>query len=299
MRGNFIPTVSQPSIVKFMQPHKVGIQSRILTRHAIGFVVRGRKLIYYGDAAHQANSGDMFYMSTGHHYVEDLPEKEKPYEEIVFYFTPAQLSRCLTQLCVNFNLDVPNRHTCDNCRSQQYVVYPSWRAARNFFSVLNQYMKEDVLMDEPILENLKMMELVYMIVSDPECCIQGKILEHSDMIRENFEQIVLGNIFTDCSIEQLAQQTNRSLTSFKKEFKRQFMESPHRWIIRQRLMHARLQLISTNKAVAELGIECGFPNTSHFIKLFKKEFGCTPSVYRSRHNERTISLERERAKEYS
>lgn len=48
-------------------------------------------------------------------------------------------------------------------------------------------------------------------------------------------------------------------------------------------MHARLLLISTNKSISEVGLECGFPNTSHFIKLFKKAYGHTPVGYRHRH----------------
>lgn len=295
MKSKFLPTISQPSIVKYSQPHRANIQSQLLTRHAIGYVVRGRKLIYYGDVAYQASAGDLFYMSTGHHYVEDIPEGDKPFEQIVFYYTPEQLGRCLTQLSVNFGLEIPDNHNCENCIGQHYVIYPSWTAARTFFSTTNQYIKEDILGGQNTFESLKMVELIYVIISNPDCCIQSKILEYSDVIREGFEQIVHGNIFTNCSLEELARQTNRSLTSFKKEFKRQFMESPHRWMIRQRLMHARLLLISTNKPIAELGSECSFPNTSHFIKLFKQEFGYTPSVYRNRHQGHPALAEKELA----
>ena len=58
---------------------------------------------------------------------------------------------------------------------------------------------------------------------------------------------------------------------------------PHKWYIRQRLMHSRLLLISTSKSISEIGNECTFPNTSHFIKLFKKEYQMTPATYRHRH----------------
>ncbi len=58
---------------------------------------------------------------------------------------------------------------------------------------------------------------------------------------------------------------------------------PHKWYIRQRLMHSRLLLISTSKSISEIGNACTFPNTSHFIKLFKKEYQMTPAAYRNRH----------------
>ena len=109
-----------------------------------------------------------------------------------------------------------------------------------------------------------------------------------DVASGNFEQIVYNHMFKDVSIEQLSEICNRSLTSFKKEFKRHFEMPPHKWYIRQRLMHSRLLLISTSKSVSEIGHECAFPNTSHFIKLFKKEYSITPSVYRSRHQAETL-----------
>ena len=87
----------------------------------------------------------------------------------------------------------------------------------------------------------------------------------------------------DISIEELSKLTNRSLTSFKKEFRRHFQMPPHKWYIRQRLMHSRLLLISTSKSISEIGNACTFPNTSHFIKLFKKEYQMTPAAYRNRH----------------
>ena len=115
--------------------------------------------------------------------------------------------------------------------------------------------------------------------------LKSKVLSNMDLMKENFEQTIQNYIFSDISVDELASKCNRSLTSFKKEFRKHFYEPPHKWFIRQRLMHSRLLLISTNKSISEIGNECTFPNTSHFIKLFKKEYGMTPSHYRHRHME--------------
>ena len=70
------------------------------------------------------------------------------------------------------------------------------------------------------------------------------------------------------------------------------MMPPHKWwYIRQRLMHSRLLLISTSKSISEIGNDCTFPNTSHFIKLFKKEYQMTPATYRNRHIFRSLTSE--------
>ena len=133
-----------------------------------------------------------------------------------------------------------------------------------------------------------MTELIYLIVSRDKGCLKSKVLNNVDTARDNFEQIIYAHIFTDISIEKLAEKCNRSLTSFKKEFRRHFFMPPHRWFIKQRLMQSRLLLISTSKSISEIGIECTFPNTSHFIKLFKKQYGSTPAIYRSTHRNELI-----------
>ena len=275
----------QPAIVRYSQSERVGIRSFMFSRHAIGFIMHGRMLIYYGDTAKEISAGNLFYLPSGHHYIDYIPEGKQPFEQIVVYFTPEQLSNCLTLLSINLGLAISDHHACDECSGRTDVIYPAWRAMRSYFATLDRYIKDGIFAPNgKAIEMLKVMELICLIISDPKCCIHGKLLENSDMMRENFEQIVQDNIFTGCSIEELAYKTNRSPTSFKRDFRRQFKESPHKWMMRKRLVHARLLLISTGKSIVEIGNECNFQNTSHFIKLFKKEFGLTPSVYRRQHN---------------
>lgn len=281
MAKTFIPDTSKTQIDKSVQSEHIGVRLHNLSRHTIGFVVQGCKLIHEGDEVHRVESGDLFYLPAGLHYIEDIPEEGRNFEQIVFYFTAEQFGAILSCLSVELGYSASRHHDCAGCKERNYVVCPASKPVRSCFQCLNQYMKDGFLADNPTAEAIKMVELVYLLVSDDDCCLQCKILEHSDMAKEAFEQVIRDNIFSNVSIEDLAVLTNRSLTSFKKEFRRRFFEPPHRWLIRQRLMHARLLLISSGKPVAEVGNECRFPNTSHFIKLFRKEFGMTPAVYRS------------------
>lgn len=272
-------------IVKYVETSHNGIQSLSLSRYAIGYILRGEKYIYYGDKRHRPSRGDLFYLGMGHHYTEDIPEEGHPFEQIMFYYTPSELQRILLHLNITYGLNISNDHTCENCRSFNHVVTPAWNPVRSFFVHTNNYLRDEAFLRDETAENIKMTELIYLISSHEDCCIKSKLLSNIDTAKENFEQIVYDHIFRDISIEELSRLCNRSLTSFKKEFKRLFSLPPHKWYIRQRLMHSRLLLISTSKSISEIGVECTFPNTSHFIKLFKKEYGLTPATYRNRHLE--------------
>lgn len=274
---------SQPSIVKYAENDHVGIHLLKLTRCAIGYVLRGSKHIYYGDECHTINKGEIFYMGGGNHYTEETLEEGKPYEEIVIYYSPAQLQRILLNLNMGHSINITNAHLCDRCRRQNHVSAQATSVIRSYFSHLTSYLLENSFMHDQAAEDMKMTELIYLIVSQNDGCLKSKVLSNVDSAHDNFEQIIYAHIFSDIAIEKLAEMCNRSLTSFKKEFKRHFFMPPHRWFIKQRLMQSRLLLISTSKSISEIGIECTFPNTSHFIKLFKKQYGTTPAVYRSTH----------------
>lgn len=283
MKNSLTAPAQLPMIVKYVETLHNGIQTHVLSRYAIGYILRGSKHIYDGDKRQTLRKGDLFYMGVGHHYVENLPENGQPFEQILFYYTPADLQRILMHLNIAYGLQITNNHTCTQCRNATHVAMPAWNTLRNFFLNTNNYLRDEELRHDATAENIKLTELIYMIVSHEECCLKSRLLCSVDTARENFEQVIHDNIFRDISIEELARLTARSLTSFKKEFRRHFQMPPHKWFIRQRLMHARLLLISTSKSISEIGNECTFPNTSHFIKLFKKEYQMTPAAYRHRH----------------
>jgi len=270
-------------IVKYVETLHNGIQSLALSRYAIGYILRGTKYVYDGDKRQAFNRGDVFYLGLGHHYVENVPENGQPFEQVLFYYTPADLQRILLHLNITYGLNISNDHSCENCHNRTHVAMPAWSSLRNFFVNTNNYLRDESFLQDETAESIKMTELIYLIASHEDCCIKSKLLSNIDTAKENFEQTVYDHIFKDISIEELARLTNRSLTSFKKEFRRHFEMPPHKWYIRQRLMHSRLLLISTSKSISEIGVECTFPNTSHFIKLFKKEYRMTPAAYRSRH----------------
>ena len=275
---------SQPTIVKYVESNYAGIHLVKLNRCAIGYVVRGTKYIYYGDARHTISKGELYYMGVGNHYVEQVMDDSRPYEEIVIYYTSEQLQRILLYLNMSYSINITNTHQCERCRHLNHINVSSPSNVRSFFMHAACCLQEDNFMLDETAENLNMTELIYLIISHTDGCLKSKVLSNVDSARDNFEQIIYSHIFSDLSIEELASMSNRSLTSFKKEFKRHFFMPPHRWFIRQRLMQSRLLLISTAKSISEIGVECTFPNTSHFIKLFKKQYGTTPAIYRTKHS---------------
>lgn len=267
-------------VVRITELENTGIHSTTLSRIAIGYIISGKKYIYNNDQYHPFDEGSVFILDKGLHYEENCIGSNGRFEQIIFYISSNTLQEIIFGLNINYGISFHSHHNCNHCLAYNFASTKADTLLRNFFVGIELSLRNSALLHNDIGQRIKLNELIYLLLSGEDNCTKRKILRAADTSSGQFVSTIYNNIFNDISIEQLAEQTNRSLTSFKKEFRRIFSASPHQWIIRQRLDRAKIMLSSTNRTVSEIGAECGFSNISHFIKLFKQQYGRTPATYR-------------------
>ena len=91
---------------------------------------------------------------------------------------------------------------------------------------------------------------------------------------------LLANPNVDIDNEALARMANYSPSHFIRAFRAVYEETPHSFLIRQRLDHARRLLQSSPLAINEIAIEAGFDNPSAFSRVFRQRFGITAGTAR-------------------
>lgn len=107
-----------------------------------------------------------------------------------------------------------------------------------------------------------------------------------DLVLANFEEpgkidlanYMEKNFMFNLPLEKFGYLTGRSLTTFKRDFKKAFTMTPQRWLTQKRLELAYYQLTEKKKKPQEVCYEVGFENLSHFSFAFKKQFGIAPSL---------------------
>lgn len=277
-----VRTTLSSDVVKITERENSGVRSLSLTRMAVGYVLSGTKYIYHNDLSYSIEEGSIFLLDEGFHYEENIVGDNGRFEQISFFIAPRDLQQVIFGLNINYGLSFTSHHACSKCLSRNFAFDKATMSLRNFFVGIDLSLRNSGLLHNDISQRIKLNELIYLILSEDDCCIRRKVLRSSDADSGHFINIIYDNIFNDISIERLAELTNRSLTSFKKEFKRLFNAPPHRWIIEQRLCRAKIMLASTNRTISEIGVECAFSNISHFIKLFKQRYNDTPASFRRR-----------------
>jgi AraC-like DNA-binding protein len=146
----------------------------------------------------------------------------------------------------------------------------------SFFS----YLKEPQKTPQKIIE-LKFREMLMNICLNPDNDgIKDVLYTISQNSAGNIEQVMEEQYRYNLKVDEYARLCGRSVSSFKRDFRKIYNTTPSKWLISRRLGLARELLLSTQFTVQQICFDCGFESDSHFIRSFKSEFGTTPGKWR-------------------
>jgi len=80
--------------------------------------------------------------------------------------------------------------------------------------------------------------------------------------------------------EDLARLVRLSPFYFCRVFRVSFGHSPHTYVMRRRVECAQELMLSTNLALGQIGLDCGFADQAHFTKMFRRLCGASPGEWR-------------------
>jgi transcriptional regulator GlxA family with amidase domain len=89
------------------------------------------------------------------------------------------------------------------------------------------------------------------------------------------------NLETPLSAEFVARHVDLSVRQLERLFKTEVGCSPSAMALRIRLEHAHQRLLHSQEPVADIALQSGFVNRSHFASSFRAAFGMTPSELRA------------------
>ncbi len=105
----------------------------------------------------------------------------------------------------------------------------------------------------------------------------------SDEISTTLEYIN-EHISEQIKISELAANVHMSINTFERHFKNNLGISPREFILNKRLSLS-IKLLESNLSVQKVCEKSGFTDCSHYISIFKKNFGQTPLQYKKNHME--------------
>jgi AraC-like DNA-binding protein len=94
------------------------------------------------------------------------------------------------------------------------------------------------------------------------------------------KELLTEELKRDVPLAEVAGACKLSRGHFSKAFKETTGQSPHAWLVTQRVGAAQRMLQQTGASLAEIALACGFADQSHLTRVFGRHVGATPAQWR-------------------
>ena len=94
------------------------------------------------------------------------------------------------------------------------------------------------------------------------------------------KELVHAKMENDLSLDEMAQSVGLSTAHFARMFRKSTGETPHQFVLRQRVERAKAMLRAPDASVFDVAMTCGFKTPQHFAQVFRDVCGVSPTQYR-------------------
>lgn len=241
--------------------------SHSVKEHSLIYINSGLLKLNYNNKTYTFKKGDCIFIKRSHDVqLTKMPlNNNEPFSGVFFIMNREFLSSKFKKYK---NLDY-------EIEKEPIVPIISHPVLASFFDIFNSYRETGIRPDDEIIE-LKKSEALDILLKIKPTLVKS-IFDFAKPWKIDLQDFMNKNYTNDMSIEEFAHYTGRSLSTFKRDFKEIFNESPHEWLKNKKLDQA-YKLMKENKLKAsDVYIDLGFKTLSHFSDSFKEKFGIRPS----------------------
>jgi AraC family transcriptional regulator, exoenzyme S synthesis regulatory protein ExsA len=193
-------------------------------------------------------------------------ENGQPCKSVNIFLTPEILKKHATQN----KIELKNRFA-----GGSLIDVSNSKFIRAFFQSLLPYFSHPEKLT-PALSSLKTTEAIILLLEYDQR-LEEMMFDLTEPHKIDLKKFMNQNFTYNIPISEFARLTGRSLSTFKRDFKNIFNDTPERWLKDRRLEEAKL-LIKIGQKPVDVYYKVGFENFSHFSTAYKKKFGHNASA---------------------
>jgi len=185
-------------------------------------------------------------------------------------------------VCILFNEEILRKYSAENeiysttpYRGNQWIDLTNSDFLNGFFQSLLPYFKQPERLSKKRID-LKTVEAIELLL-EHNPALKDFLFDFKEPFKINLEAFMLSHFTYNISMEKFAKLTGRSLSTFKRDFKKVFQATPERWLKEKRLNKAHFLLSEKNQKPSAVYFLVGFENFAHFSSSFKERFGFNAS----------------------
>lgn len=239
-------------------------------------VVSGKKTWHIAGESWTAEAGQTLFFKKGAAVVEQFFDEDFC---LLLFFIPDEFIRGI----VNELSSEINRASSAAVLNKPAIRVNNDAALNMYFKTMLTYFANLENPSESLLR-LKLKELILSILvssNNPE--LKDYFRSFLNNKKPLLSEIMENNFRYNLSLDNFAELCHRSLSSFKRDFQKQFNQPPGRWLLNKRLEYAATLLRSSDMSISQIVFESGFENISHFNRVFKNKYGMAPGKFTGLH----------------
>jgi AraC-like DNA-binding protein len=238
----------------------------VFEQHMLIWFISGETKIVQAESTHTFKTGDIFLIPRNKPAtVINYPKDGLPHKTVVMLLT----TKILRDFYTNINITVKTSPVPVIKSYNNHPLLESCLASLiPYFDVEGTFPENLALLK--ITEAISILRTI-----DPT--IDSVLANFEDPHKVELVSFMEKNYMFNMPLEKFGYLTGRSLTTFKRDFKKAFNTTPQKWLTQKRLELAHYELAEKKKKAVEVCYETGFENLSHFSFAFKKHFGYAPT----------------------
>jgi AraC family transcriptional regulator, exoenzyme S synthesis regulatory protein ExsA len=240
--------------------------------HLITYVVNGKKDWISPTKTYSLERGDALFVRKGVYTTKQHLEEE--YCVMLFFMTDEFIRKFMA------DNELGKKDLVASTSEQRLFEIGTNDSFKTLIDSIFHYFKESDSIHQSLLE-IKFKELLFNVALNAENKdLMAFFQTINQSAKADMELVMIENFQHDLSMEAFAKLCGRSLSTFKRDFKVELKSTPAKWLMARRLSHSANLLVGTGLNVNQICYECGFKNTSHFIRSFKEKYDSTPNQFR-------------------
>jgi len=259
-------------IYDYESTQEISKQQILLNKNTISFLQEGTKEVFFDNSSYSINNSQFLLMKSGNCLMtEKLSNVEEYYRSVLFFFS----NEAVLKFIRKFEL---NPSDCNSYFSTYSFDYDS------FIKIFVKSILDISKLPKSIQKNIldaKFDEIMLYLIEVKGVDFLYSLINNIDNQTQKFIQIIESNKLNKLTVKELSFLSNMSVSTFKREFKKNFHSSPSKWFQEKRLEHSAFLLKNKSKRPSDIFEEIGYENLSNFIQAFKMKFGLTPKQYQS------------------
>ena len=238
----------------------------VFDQHMLIWFISGETKIIQANTSHVFGPGDTFLIPR--HQLATIinyPKDGLPHKTVVMHLSVNRLKDFYTKNRVDIIPSYPDKIL----RFDKHPLLESCLASLIPYFELKQTLPESIA-------SIKIEEAIN-ILRTIDHDIDNFLANFEEPGKINLTDFMEKNYMFNMTMDKFGYLTGRSLTTFKRDFKKVFQTTPQKWLTQKRLELAHYQIREKKRKPSDVYLEVGFENLSHFTAAFKKHFGYAPT----------------------